>query len=881
VEGSGRLPKGHVVADKLSIVRVLGTGGMGDVYEVQHVFTKHRRALKMLHRRLAENPEAVARFLREASAAGRIGNPHVVETFDAGQLETGEPYLVMELLSGEALDAVLEREKRLPPSRAMELVAQAAEGVHAAHQAGIVHRDLKPANLFVASGDRPFVKLLDFGISKFSSIDVDQKALTRDGALLGTPHYMSPEQVRGDPNVDARADVYALGVVLYECLSGERPFDGNTLPELSVRIHEGDYRPLSELCEDLPPGLEAVVTRAMSREPKDRYQSAEELARGLREVSRAWSLGSAPTLAEPDASAATVPRAPKKRTSRAGALAVGAILALGVTGALVWSGRAPEPKPVTSTSVVNTPAPRRVRLITTEVFPRLDSNTNTLSLATTALSLVLESLVAVPDALAPAPIERVEMLDGGRTARLHLRQDVWFHPHRCLRGGESRAAENRDVAYSIQIGSAHPIIQLPLVGLDDYLAHRSKTISGIESPASGPVVVRMKHPFRQVEAALSRIPLIPADLDGCESTRDLTIVPGTGPYRMVAHDRNTIELERWARYRGRAAPPSGAAWPDRVSIEHDGDTLGAVGRVTTGEVDAVWLRTEHLGGIVVDPDAPLLTLRPELRGKGVTANRFASFGQWSLMVFLPVHAAKGPLESPLVRRALSLALDRSELVSAAGLRGSPTGRILSPKEEGYDPTVVEDRRDLETARRLLAKAGFPGGVGMRPIRIAKFGSAAKVNDALARQVAAIGVQVTPVDLSGRPISEIVDGGLVDLTFLRWTLDLYEGEPLWTFLSMGTGIGGQAFTTPELLALVAKLEAAPDKPSRLATYRELERAILDAGTQIAVATPDGSEFPLALVVGPRLVGVANPASHRVTLPFAPSSYSLRPLAVRSP
>ena len=274
---------GTLVAGKLRIVRLLGTGGMGAVYEVEHELTKHRRALKLLHARYKVYPELIQRFLREASAAGRIGNPHIAETFDAGELETGDPYLVMELLKGETLADLLRRKQRLNISEAAELVRQACTGVQAAHDAGIVHRDLKPENLFVVERDhRPFVKILDFGISKFDPhLTGGEMSTTREGASLGTPLYMPPEQVRGDKRVDQRADIYALGVILYECVTGRRPYEAETLAHLAVLIHEGHAEPLAQLRPDAPPAFGEIVHRAMANKPELRFATARELADSL------------------------------------------------------------------------------------------------------------------------------------------------------------------------------------------------------------------------------------------------------------------------------------------------------------------------------------------------------------------------------------------------------------------------------------------------------------------------------------------------------------------------------------------------------------------------------------------------------------------------
>ena len=278
----GALAPGTVLAGKFRVVSRLGEGGMGAVYEIEHELTKHRRALKLLHKSMAALPSVVERFLREASAAGRVGNPHIVETFDAGVLESGEPYLVMEILRGEPLASRISNGKMLI-AEVVDLVGQAAAGVHAAHLAGIVHRDLKPDNLFITEGPdgRPFVKILDFGISKFDSKSTGGLQLTQEGAALGTPYYMPPEQIRGESNLDARADVYALGVILYECLSGVRPFEAETLAHLAILIHTGQPTPISQHRPDLPPGFAELVQRAMATDRGQRLQSAGELRSAL------------------------------------------------------------------------------------------------------------------------------------------------------------------------------------------------------------------------------------------------------------------------------------------------------------------------------------------------------------------------------------------------------------------------------------------------------------------------------------------------------------------------------------------------------------------------------------------------------------------------
>jgi len=274
----GALAPGTLLAGKFRVVSRLGEGGMGSVYEIEHELTKHRRALKLLHTSMAAMPSVVERFLREASAAGRVGNPHIVETFDAGVLDTGEPYLVMEILRGEPLSSRIASGK-MRVLEVVDLIGQAAAGVHAAHNAGIVHRDLKPDNLFITEGPdgRPFVKILDFGISKFDPQKIGGLQLTQEGAALGTPYYMPPEQIRGEGSLDARADVYALGVILYECLAGVRPFEAETLAHLAILIHTGQPVPIAQHRPDLPPGFADLVHSAMATDRGQRTQTAGEL----------------------------------------------------------------------------------------------------------------------------------------------------------------------------------------------------------------------------------------------------------------------------------------------------------------------------------------------------------------------------------------------------------------------------------------------------------------------------------------------------------------------------------------------------------------------------------------------------------------------------
>ncbi len=279
------IPDGTLLDEKFRILRCIGRGGMGAVYEIQHTITKHHRALKMLYPFVAADRDAVDRFLLEASAAGTIENPHIVETYDAGWLSSGEPYLVMELLQGESLEERLESAGRLPLKEALAVVAQAAHAVHAAHEAGIVHRDLKPENIFLTVSDEleVFVKVLDFGISKFEHGLAGTRA-TKAGAFMGTPQYMSPEQFLDSKGVDRRADVYSLGILLFECITGEHPYPCDTLAELARKIMVEEVPPPSEVRQGVPPILDSVLEQALQKQPEQRTATARELGIALDQI---------------------------------------------------------------------------------------------------------------------------------------------------------------------------------------------------------------------------------------------------------------------------------------------------------------------------------------------------------------------------------------------------------------------------------------------------------------------------------------------------------------------------------------------------------------------------------------------------------------------
>ncbi|HTQ06166.1 MAG TPA: protein kinase [Polyangiaceae bacterium] len=263
------------------IRRLLGRGGMGAVYEAVHVDLGKRVALKTLWGAAGTRDDARARFLREAQAAARLDHPHVVDVSDIGIVDD-VPFLIMEYLDGEDLHQLLLREAPLAVARIVELVLPIISALGDAHELGIVHRDIKPQNVFLARSKQGLVvpKLLDFGISKLSDGD-GQPGLTGSAALLGTPSYMSPEQVRGAKHVDARSDQYSLGVMLYQCATGALPFNQSDLFPLLNAISAGTHERLREVRPDLPSGFGAAVERAMALNPDARFATLRELGQAL------------------------------------------------------------------------------------------------------------------------------------------------------------------------------------------------------------------------------------------------------------------------------------------------------------------------------------------------------------------------------------------------------------------------------------------------------------------------------------------------------------------------------------------------------------------------------------------------------------------------
>jgi serine/threonine protein kinase len=280
---------GRVVGDRYGVSGLIGSGAMGTVYEAEHLAIGRPVAVKVLHERYAHDKAAASRLEHETRVAGTIGHPNICAIYDMGRLEDGSPYIVMERLQGETLAQRIKRKGALKVSEVVEIGLQILSAVVAAHQKGVIHRDLKPENIFLSHrpGMRPMPKLLDFGIAKAASLDDSVSDIKGMNApSIAPPYYMAPEQARGERKLDHRVDIWAAGAVLYEMLSGRRPFIARNYNALLVEILSAVQPPLRELRPGLHPSFDAIVARALAKSKHDRFASAEAFLEALRVFKR-------------------------------------------------------------------------------------------------------------------------------------------------------------------------------------------------------------------------------------------------------------------------------------------------------------------------------------------------------------------------------------------------------------------------------------------------------------------------------------------------------------------------------------------------------------------------------------------------------------------
>jgi serine/threonine-protein kinase len=298
-----------MVTSNVRLIEKLGQGGMGSVWLAENTSLERKVAVKFITAELSQHQQLVSRFKHEASIAAKITSPHVVQIFDHGLMEDETPYIVMELLTGEALTDKLVRDGAMSLDEVALLAAQTCKVLHEAHELGVVHRDIKPDNLYLTdSGYDMFVKVLDFGVAKQTGLP-QKSVMTATGALVGTPDFMSPEQIVSSKGVDFRADLWALAVVCYHCLTGQLPFHGETLGGICVAIASAEFAPPSTHRPPLGPMVDAFFAKAMNRDPNARHSSAMDFAKEIRELAANHTMGDASTDPATGALRATPPDA--------------------------------------------------------------------------------------------------------------------------------------------------------------------------------------------------------------------------------------------------------------------------------------------------------------------------------------------------------------------------------------------------------------------------------------------------------------------------------------------------------------------------------------------------------------------------------------------
>jgi serine/threonine protein kinase len=316
---------GDIIQNKYRIVKMIGEGGMGAVYEGENTLIARRVAIKVLHNSAAVNPDIVQRFQREAQAAGRIGNDHILDVLDLGNLADGDLFMVMEFLDGENLADRIDRQGRMTPAELYPIARQLLEGLKAAHDAGIIHRDLKPENVFILkekAGNPDFVKIIDFGISKFNVLDGNMQ-MTATGAVMGTPYYMAPEQAKGSKGADPRSDVYAIGVILYKAITGDEPFSAETFNELLFKIVLADLVPARQLVPELDEAFDSIISKAMAKDPEHRFATCDALIEALDNWARSGASVTVPPPPHTNDPAVLAGVAPDPRAQQASSPALG------------------------------------------------------------------------------------------------------------------------------------------------------------------------------------------------------------------------------------------------------------------------------------------------------------------------------------------------------------------------------------------------------------------------------------------------------------------------------------------------------------------------------------------------------------------------------
>ncbi len=819
----------RVVAGRYRILRPLGAGGMGSVFVARQEPLGREVALKLLrHVTGPHQQEHAERFRREAAALARLSNPHVLTVFDYGFDDDGAPFLATELVEGLSLRERL-RQGPLSEDDTLRLLRAVGRGLQAAHQAGLVHRDLKPANIVLPGGDPGAAKILDFGLVKQGThIDdgatLDAISLTGDRILVGTPGYIAPEYAVDGVSDDPRSDLYALGVVAYECLAGAQPFDAPT-PVGLVMAHAMKPRPVVSDNVTVSDSTAVLVNRLLAIHPDERVQSADDLLAVL----------DAPASLAPSSSSSPRAASRVRPPVRAAGIALGLLLLFGVGLGLAWWLAAPAG--TQRARAGSSARPVRVGFWQGQGHWRVDSGTFSVR-RSIFRRLLGETLVRrnADHTLAGGALGSFSLDESQRHLDLRLRPGAAFAPHpTCFPAG--RPATAQDLVASLALAAEE------LAALRVVVEHAAVT---------GPdrVDVTLRHPNAQALAALREVLLIPAELtaDGaCDDPTHLAHPAGSGPYRLVDDQDDRIVL----------APRDASAGLVPLTYVRVADPADCLAGLVRDRVDYCDVPFPAAAAFVTR-SGPDLTLRAPWaeRLEGVAFGERLGLGRYRWQLMLPAVGAGSPLAAAETRRLLSAALDRGPLCTAYGFQTSQTTSTPLPSFLWAAAVPAPAAPDVEVARRGLAQAVRRAG---RPLKLGSLNNHKGI-ELMCAQLREAAIPCTHVPLPSGDLAQSLADGVVDAVPVALVDSLRD-----PFVRLTTLLGyleARGAPHPGLAAQVAAIDEEVKPERRRGLLEALVEQIAEQMPYIAMCMrpPDAHEAAVFTRAG--LGGVFDDVTRRV-------------------
>ncbi|MFT3842403.1 MAG: protein kinase [Myxococcaceae bacterium] len=788
-----------MLAERYELIRFIANGGMGEVWEAEDRSLKERVALKTI-RSDALNEETLERFRREVKLARKVSHRNVCRVFEFGEhrAEDGRSisFLTMELLVGTPLDAVLRQRGKLPPDEALPLLEQMAAALDAAHAEGIVHRDFKSPNVFVVQGTTSSrVVVTDFGIAR--ALSDDARVTVDPTQMIGTPGYMAPEQVEGS-TVGPAADLYALGVVAFELVTGQLPFNAPSAMAMALMRLREPARRLADVEPALDPKWDAAVSRALARRPDDRFPSAAAFVDALRGSS---------AVSPPVALAATPP--PARGSSRLW-------VALGAAGLVIASGAAILSRGNHATHAAITRG-GTLRASTAVPGARFQPDLTGFSTPGIAAAHVYERL---------GHAGLVSRTMNANEAHFRLAGPRMFQPHPCWPGGRARAATVDDLAVSLK-----PLIQPGTT----------------ELKVVGDEVVLTGVPGEELEMSLGSIPFQPAMAGDC-SAEAQTVASGTGPFRLertVGPDRFELTRDDSNRAPGDQGPP----YVDHLSLICAQSALAMVPQLKTGEVHLVEVPRSEWSDFFVDPQDRHPKLKPPFDALPLKVATMELPG--TALVVLSINPLKpdSPLLDPHIRRAIAVGINRDAIAKLHERKLIPIGRLMPAGSAGAAPVLDEtlDYRPDE-ARRLIASA--TADAGTRPLLLGYLSGYQQMLEEIARELQSEGLKVNTAEFSVGTDPEPFD----------MLLNVVGGQPdaLPTLLAAAWGTPQ---LTPKSRALLDRM-GGQNYATRVQQYANVERELLTELPLIPLASTSPHAPIRLYLHRPEVKGFADEDTHQV-------------------